>query len=332
MKDECIVSVLCATYNHEKYIRQTLESFLAQKTDFSIEILVHEDASTDATADIVREMAAAHPDMIFPVIQTENQFSKGVVVLDILTRKARGKYIALCEGDDYWSDPCKLQRQVDWLESHPEYSACVHNSTTLNCETGTQIPYNPVETTDRDYDLNDVIAGIGKLYHTSSVLVRKTLMTQMPDFYYISMRHHVGDQPMAIWFAINGKIRFLRESMSVYRQFSAPSSWSVRVREAAYVEGRLVGGIEMFKSVMKYADGLGRQIVCDCILKYEWELLQARGEYEQMKKAPYDKLFKAAPLKQRLWINFKLHCPWVFMVLMKLRGREDGIPERLRRK
>ena len=125
----CKVSVLCATFNHEDYLRTTLDGFLAQKTNFPYEVLVCDDASTDSTADILREYAEKYPDIIRPFYQKENLYSRRINVYDtVFFPAARGEYIALCEGDDYWNDPEKLQRQVDWLDAHPEYSACVHNS------------------------------------------------------------------------------------------------------------------------------------------------------------------------------------------------------------
>lgn len=117
-----MVSIRCITYNHEPYIRQCLEGIVIQKTDFRFEAVVHDDASTDGTAAIVREYAEKYPDIIKPILETENQFSKHDGSLDrIMEDNCRGKYIALCEGDDYWTDPLKLQKQVDFLETHPEY-------------------------------------------------------------------------------------------------------------------------------------------------------------------------------------------------------------------
>jgi glycosyltransferase involved in cell wall biosynthesis len=113
-----LVSVSCATYNHENYIRDSLEGFLIQKTTFPIEILIHDDASTDGTADIIKEYEKKHPDLIFPIYQKENQYSKGLTISSTFNwPRARGKYIALCEGDDYWTDPYKLQKQVEFLEA-----------------------------------------------------------------------------------------------------------------------------------------------------------------------------------------------------------------------
>lgn len=119
---EPLVSICCITYNHEKYISEAIESFLMQETDFSFEILVHDDASTDNTASIVREYAEKYPDIIKPIFQKENQFSKGVEIdYKFNFSRAKGKYIALCEGDDYWTDPKKLQIQVAFLEENLDY-------------------------------------------------------------------------------------------------------------------------------------------------------------------------------------------------------------------
>ena len=115
-----LVSICCATYNHERYIRDVIDGFLMQKTTFPIEIIIHDDASTDETARIVKEYAEKHPDLIVPIFQTENQYSKNKesIFAWFVYPRSRGKYIALCEGDDYWVDPIKLQKQVDYLEKN----------------------------------------------------------------------------------------------------------------------------------------------------------------------------------------------------------------------
>lgn len=125
--NEILVSICCITYNHEKYIRDAIEGFLMQKTDFPFEVLIHDDASTDGTADIIREYETKYPDIIKPIYQTENQYSKGIKISATYNYpRAKGKYIALCEGDDYWTDPLKLQIQVNVLEKHPQYVFCCH--------------------------------------------------------------------------------------------------------------------------------------------------------------------------------------------------------------
>jgi len=120
--DKPLVSVACITFNHEKYIEDAIEGFLIQETDFPFEILIHDDASTDNTANIVREYVEKYPNIIKPIFQTENQYSKGVKInSEFNFPRAKGKYIALCEGDDYWTDPNKLQIQVAFLEENPNY-------------------------------------------------------------------------------------------------------------------------------------------------------------------------------------------------------------------
>ena len=109
MEDGIVVSVYCLAYNHEQYIRDALEGFVRQKTNFRYEVLVHDDASTDNTPAIIREYAQKYPDIIKPIFQTENQYSKGVKILpEIIHPKSSGRYIAFCEGDDYWCDENKL--------------------------------------------------------------------------------------------------------------------------------------------------------------------------------------------------------------------------------
>lgn len=123
-----LVSVCCITYNHASFIRKCLDGFLMQQTDFPIEILIHDDCSTDGTTEIIKEYAAQYPDLIFPLYEEVNQYQQGKATeIDFYNyRRARGKYIAYCEGDDYWTDPLKLQKQVDFMELHPEYSVCFH--------------------------------------------------------------------------------------------------------------------------------------------------------------------------------------------------------------
>ena len=127
---DIMVSICCITYNQASYIRDALEGFVNQKTDFAYEVLIHDDASTDGTADIIREYADRYPDLIFPILQTENQYSKGLTNVSGTFNfpRARGKYIAMCEGDDYWTDDRKLQKQVDYLEANPGCSLCFHSA------------------------------------------------------------------------------------------------------------------------------------------------------------------------------------------------------------
>lgn len=124
---DVMVSVCVLSYNHEKYLRQCLDGIFMQKVSFPFEVRVHDDASTDRSQEIIKEYQQRYPDILKPVLQSENQYSKGGGILNkFLLPLCEGKYIALCEGDDYWTDSLKLQKQVDFLEGHEEYSMCFH--------------------------------------------------------------------------------------------------------------------------------------------------------------------------------------------------------------
>lgn len=138
-----IVSICCMAFNHAPFIRKCLDGFLMQepptgvdKDEIWYEILIHDDCSTDGTDAIIREYTEKYPDKIFPLYETENQYRKGKVIDAYNYDRAKGRYIAVCEGDDYWTDPKKLQKQVDWMDAHPEYSVCFHRVKHYNAYTG----------------------------------------------------------------------------------------------------------------------------------------------------------------------------------------------------
>lgn len=133
--NEIIVSICCQTYNHIDYIEEAIESFLMQKTSFNFEILIRDDASTDGTKEIVQKYALKFPELINLLTYEENQYKKGISPFSDNAKRAKGKYIAFCEGDDYWTDPLKLQKQVDFLENNPFYTFCFTRFYTLNQST-----------------------------------------------------------------------------------------------------------------------------------------------------------------------------------------------------
>lgn len=215
-----LVSISCITYNHEKYIRETIEGFLMQKTTFSIEILIHDDASTDKTAEIIKEYELKYPNLIKPIYQLENQYSKGVSIsLTFNFPRAKGKYIALCEGDDFWADPYKLQKQVSFLEDNPEYGLA-HGNCNLYYQDSGKIVKNA---NDKFLNLepiknkNDLFFKIIKweyIIRTATVVFRKDLLNQVPKN---SMRFQMGDTPMWLDFTQITKFVYFKDVFSMYR-------------------------------------------------------------------------------------------------------------------
>jgi glycosyltransferase involved in cell wall biosynthesis len=209
--DNPLVSIVCPTYNYEKYIKDAIEGFLMQKTNFSIEIIIHDDASTDTTADIIRKYEKKYPELIKPIYQKENQYSKGIKSIEnFIWPKCSGKYIAICEGDDYWIDPYKLQKQVDFLEANPQYSLCFHKIKIL-LKNGrlvgdfiTKVPSNT--TTIKD------LARHGNYIHTPSVVLRNDF--EIPSWF---SNCPIGDYPLYFIAVRDRKIKYLDEPMAVYR-------------------------------------------------------------------------------------------------------------------
>lgn len=216
-KKAIMVSIKCFAYNHEKFIRETLEGFIMQKTNFRFEAVVHDDASTDNTADIIKEYAEKYPDIIKPIYETENLYSKkDGSLLKIVNEACKGKYIAFCEGDDYWIDPYKLQKQVDFLEAHPDYSMCWTDG--YEEYNGNKTPFCRYSES-RETPVEDIIEKGGDFIPTCSILVRKDISFATPKGFYC------GDYPLQIWSAYKGKVHYLSDKTCVYR-FMAPGSWT----------------------------------------------------------------------------------------------------------
>ena len=210
--DTPLISIITLAYNHAPYIRQCIEGVVMQKTSFPIEMIIHDDASPDGTADIIREYEALYPDIIKPIYQEENQWSQKKSIFNRhIAPKIRGKYLAMCEGDDYWTDPDKLQKQVEFLEANPDYSASVHQCLTIY--TYKDVPPEPYTKNAKDtYALCDLLDDVR--FHTATLVYRtfiSEIETKMPRT-IIS-----GDRGLYFRCIKFGKIKFFHEPMSVYR-------------------------------------------------------------------------------------------------------------------
>ena len=211
-----LVVINCITYNHEPYIRDTLEGFVRQKTKFAFVAIVHDDASTDDTALIIREYAKKYPDIIKPIYEEENQYSKRdgslTRIMNEACRATGAKYVAICEGDDYWIDPLKLQKQVDFLEANPKYGMCY---------TKVQRYYQ------RFSKLGEIWGGdnvtFSDLLRINTIPTLTTLFRQnLVELYYeeinpCNKKWKMGDYPIWLFFAHESKIKFIDEVTGIYR-------------------------------------------------------------------------------------------------------------------
>jgi glycosyltransferase involved in cell wall biosynthesis len=207
-----MVSIQCLVYNHEPYIRQCLDGFVAQKTNFRFEAIVHDDASTDGSVGIIKEYAEKYPDIIKPIYEEENQYSKHIpgLITNIVNKRCQGKYIAICEGDDYWTDPLKLQKQVDFLEANLDYSMCFHNAKILYEKEDMNVPHEVVE--DRDYHGAELFRHW--IVPTASIVFRRKVL----DMKTIgNERILYGDIVLILTCAEMGNVKGFSDTMSVYR-------------------------------------------------------------------------------------------------------------------
>lgn len=206
-----LVSIWCPTYNHENYISQCLDGFVMQKTNFKFEIIVHDDASTDNTANIVKDYETKYPHLFRCKYQLENQFSKDCSHLTrTMLNECKSKYIALCEGDDYWTDPYKLQKQVDFLEANKDYAICFHNVQVID-NVGVFKRYSNNITIEQTYTIEDLAKG--NFIFTTSCIFRNNIH-KIPDWFH---KVSVGDYPLALINAQYGKIKYFPNLMGSYR-------------------------------------------------------------------------------------------------------------------
>ena len=221
--DELIVSIWCMAYNQEQYLRQCLDGFVMQETNFRFEAIIHDDASTDATTAIIREYEEKYPDIIKPIYEKENQYSKYDDSLDrIMCDSCKGKYIAFCEGDDFWIDPYKLQKQVDILENFPECSVSFckvmdvsKKGTKLNTfhPTGSSI-HNGIIKIDEFLKYQ---YGKGEwVFQTSCYVMRRVFLDECvhSEFY---KNHPTGDEPLVIEYLLRGNGYYINDVSSCYR-------------------------------------------------------------------------------------------------------------------
>ncbi len=218
-----VVSVCCATYNQENYIAEAIDNFLIQETDFPFEILIRDDCSTDKTASIVKKYTDKYQHLIKPIFEKENTYSKGVKPTLVLFKRAQGKYIALCEGDDYWTDPMKLQKQVGLMQENPECHLSFHPADELVNSKLTGKVYGNQGIDNKIFSDIEMIRSIGAVFcPTASMIFHRTVMDPTPIFYSTAP---VGDDFMQYLGSLNGGALFIAETMSIYRTGHA-GSWN----------------------------------------------------------------------------------------------------------
>lgn len=329
--DNVMVSVLCLAYNHEKYIRQTLDGFVRQRTNFNYEILIHDDASTDATADIIREYEKKYP-FIKPVYQTENQYSQQnhkPIIETFLLPKAKGKYVAWCEGDDFWTDEEKLQKQVDLLEQNTDCIAAISNVSKANIN---GVPYGIIS----DWNLEGIVSGDNLIryclfpggintlsFHLSGLLLRKEVYLSYackPPQY--KKEFDVGDIPLFLFIGQQGNVCYTKETMSCYRVGNTDSWYgNLKKEKTAYID-HYEREKQAFLAFNRFTEGKYEKEALKAVQLREFYAIEKKYDIHGLMSPEKRSFFRALPLKRQLKdivFHYIPHAESAWIMLKKLR-------------
>ncbi|ACX76242.1 glycosyl transferase family 2 [Fibrobacter succinogenes subsp. succinogenes S85] len=322
-----MVSVRCITYNQESYIAKALDGFLMQETDFPFEVIVHDDASTDRTADIIREYVAKFPKIIKPIYETENQYSKrDGSIARIMLPFLRGKYVAFCEGDDYWCDANKLQLQYEAMEQHPECSICLHK---------VQVIYENGEKTKRimpagkkfktgfitqDEYAYCIISQADVYFHLSSYFTKTDFLIRIqrnkPDYYKYST---AGDAKLQRFCLNEGKPFFIDRIMSCYRTQSR-GSWTLREHSTKEQRKKhMENMIKLDDSFDNYSNYRFHNFI-EYGKKYRfYRYLDRFSQYKELLKKENKEKLPPIPIARKIYYRILSVFPWVRNVVIFLR-------------
>ena len=323
MEEEIKVSICCTVYNHEKYLRKCLDGFVMQKTNFAYEVLIHDDASTDHSADIIREYEQKYPNIIKPIYQTENQYSQGVKISWVYQYpRAKGKYIALCEGDDYWCDENKLQVQFDAMEAHPNVVFCAHKVQCIRESGEFKQEFYPRKTIESNMGIApermiEIMREHRYPFQTSSYFFRTESVNHLtldtaPVFMLLG-----GDLMLLMYMITEGDFYYIDNVFSYYRNDSI-GSWSERNKNrvaslcknsiAAYYLFDLYTGEKYSKTIERIV----KQLCFDMYEQYH--------DYKKMCKLENRWILNQLPFKQRLFYQISAVFPQFPKLYKKLKS------------
>ena len=245
-----LVSIVCHTFNHVNYITSALDGFLMQETDFPFEIILHDDASTDGTREIVESYARKYPNIIVPIIQNENKYSKGIDILSITLPKSRGDYISFCEGDDFWICSNKISYQYYEMEKNKEAYICFHSGLELNEDSKEKKIISQYANDICFIPSKKIIIDRGGSMPTASIFFKNESIDEMLMSYQFAP---IGDFFIQSYMALKGKVLFLPETMCVYRRNAAGSWTSSQVDKDKQIEyyKKMIKSIDNFYGKLK---------------------------------------------------------------------------------
>ena len=315
MKEELLVTICCTTYNHEKYVEDALIGFLNQEVNFKYEILIHDDASPDKTQEVIKKYEKKYPGVFRPIYQKDNQQSQGERPLMNILRMAKGKYIAVCEGDDYWISPDKLQKQFDFMEKHPDYSYCCHAARKVS-EDKKFISDIQAFKESTTFDLKKYFNKKDSIPTASLFLRKEDLFEELPDFH---LNAPVGDIPLALYYLTKGKGYYFSDVMSCYRYMSTGSWSATEFKNLEKVRIHNEKMEKMYTLYNEYTNGMYYDLIEMERTKRVLKLAKNKSDIKDIKEN-YSVGYKKIPLNLRLKTNFKINFPFINKIINKARG------------
>lgn len=313
MNDNIIVSVICITYNHEKYIRKAIEGFVRQKTNFKFEVIIHDDASTDNTQNIIREYAEKY-DFIIPIFQEKNQYSQKVQFSEkYIHPLVHGKYIAYCEGDDYWTDSNKLQILYDYMITHENCSMCCHAYENIEANTEKIIEEVHTLRNDGTITMQEAIK-YDNPTQLASQMFRRECVIGKPEIY---LNRGVGDYTALLYAATLGEIHYIDKIMAKHR-VASDGSWTIRVyRNRKLRVSHDENMINFLKDFDKYYNCKYHKCVMEKIEEYNFDILMTKGKYKKIIIHPN---FSTLTLKRKTLVRIGVLFP---VVIDRILGKHD---------
>lgn len=328
------VSILCLAFNHEKYIRDAIEGFLIQKTTFPIEIIINEDCSTDKTAEIIKEYELRYPNVIKVIYHKKNVYSQGINInAEYLLPLASGKYVALCDGDDYWTDPYKLQKQYEAMENNLSCQMCLHkvreSSSLKEKINNLPIPANELKTGKYSSKQFLGFVGEGNFFNEVCYFFRKDAylfyQNHYPKFAQAFMKNKSDDVPMILYFGQLGDVYYLNEEMAVYRKFVS-GSWSEENKNTSKIKyiQFCENSINAYKEFDKFTKERYKSELFRWQRYFAFKKAEAEENYKEMISEKYKDIFKkqSKNYQRRIYFlaKFGKFFNWLFILLDKYRN------------
>lgn len=329
--NDIVVSVYCLAYNHERFIKDTLDGFVNQKARFKYEVFVHDDASTDNTAAIIREYAVRYPEIIKPIFQQENQHSKKIrIVQTYMLPKMSGKYVACCEGDDYWTDPHKLQKQVDILEEYPNCTICFGVVESVNINGGSLNKSHP----EKGRLTEGIIKQKDFLRHVAYPAPLRNMFIQLSgcmwrmDVYkeylcnppFFRSQFDVGDIPIFLYLGLQGDAYFIDRAVSCYRTMNAGSFMGRTRQNREKFLKHLETESEGLRMFDQYSNGIVHEAVEQSIKSRRFQGMQYCHDIVGMKSSEMAEFYHMLDWKVKIKENLFHFFPWLEPLMKKTKS------------